>query len=125
MTATNDAVLMTEPPPLSSRWGMPCLQHRKTDLRLTSCTRCHASSDVSSTETSSGGEMPALLNSTSMRPVLATRALVDAAHRSSSVTSTSSERSTSGDGLRSTPTTDAPSARNSAAVSAPMPLAVP
>ena len=47
---------------------MPCLQHRNTDLRLTSCTRCHASSDVSSTDASSGGEMPALLKSTSMRP---------------------------------------------------------
>ena len=47
---------------------MPCLQHRKTDLRLTSCTRCHASSDVSSTDVSSSGEMPALLKSTSTRP---------------------------------------------------------
>ena len=69
MTATNDAVLMTEPPrSFSSRCGMPCLQHRKTDLRLTSCTRCHASSVVSSTEASSLGEMPALLKSTSMWP---------------------------------------------------------
>ena len=59
---------MTEPPPDSSRWGMPCLQHRKTDSRLTFCTRCHAASVVSSTEASSVGEMPALLKSTSMRP---------------------------------------------------------
>jgi hypothetical protein len=66
--ATNEAVLMTEPPPFSSRWGIPCLQHRKTDLRLTSCTRCHASSEVSSTDASSVGEMPALLKSTSIRP---------------------------------------------------------
>ena len=44
MTATNDAVLMTDPPrSFSSRWAMPYLQQRKTDLRLTSCTRCHAS----------------------------------------------------------------------------------
>jgi hypothetical protein len=35
---------------------------------LTSCTRCHASSDVSSTDASSGGAIPASLNSTSMRP---------------------------------------------------------
>ena len=68
ITATNDAVLITEPPPASSRCGMPCLQQRNTDLRFTSCTRCQASSDVSSTETSSGGEMPALLKSTSIRP---------------------------------------------------------
>ena len=47
---------------------MPCLQHRNTDFRFTSCTRCQASSEVSSTDTSSCGEMPALLKSTSMRP---------------------------------------------------------
>ena len=75
ITATNEAVLITEPPPASSRWGMPCLQQRKTRLRLTSWTRCHASSEVSSTEASSSGLMPALLKSTSMRPIsLAARA---------------------------------------------------
>ena len=47
---------------------MPCLQQRKTPRRLTSWTRCQASSVVSSTEVSSVGLMPALLNSTSMRP---------------------------------------------------------
>ena len=47
---------------------MPCLQQRKTLRRFTSCTRCQASSEVSSTEASSFGLMPALLNSTSMRP---------------------------------------------------------
>ena len=68
ITATNEAVLITEPPPPSSRCGMPYLQQRKTDLRFTSCTRCQASSEVSSTDASSFGEMPALLKSTSMRP---------------------------------------------------------
>ena len=71
ITATNDAVLITEPragPSFSSRCGMPCLQHRNTLRRFTLCTRSHASSVVSSTEPSSFGEMPALLNSTSMRP---------------------------------------------------------
>ena len=68
ITATNDAVLMTDPPPLSSRCGMPCLQHRKTLRRLVACTRSQASRPVSSTEASSVGEMPALLKSTSMRP---------------------------------------------------------
>ena len=67
-TATNDAVLMTEPPPLSSRWGIPCLQHRNTLRRLVACTRSQASRAVSSTEASSVGEIPALLNSTSIRP---------------------------------------------------------
>ena len=27
-SATNDATLITEPPPRSSRYGIPCLQHR-------------------------------------------------------------------------------------------------
>ena len=61
MTATNDAVLITEPPPASSRCGMPCLQHRKTLRRLTSWTRCQASTEVSSTEVSSLGLMPGVV----------------------------------------------------------------
>ena len=44
ITATNDAVLITDPPPASSRCGIPCLQHRNTLRTFTSCTRCHASS---------------------------------------------------------------------------------
>ena len=59
--ATNEATLITEPPPRSSRCGMPCLQQRKTPFAFTSWTRCHASTLVSSTEASSPGEMPALL----------------------------------------------------------------
>ena len=69
ITATNEAVLMTEPRGRSSsRCGMPCLQHRNTLRRLVACTRSHASRPVSSTEASSVGEMPALLKSTSIRP---------------------------------------------------------
>ena len=60
---------------------MPCLQHRNTDLRLTSCTRCHASSDVSSTDASSFGEMPALLNSTSSLPNASRARAYIVAHR--------------------------------------------
>ena len=60
-SATNDATLITEPPPRSSRYGMPCLQQRKTPFVLTSWTRCHASTLVSRTDASSPGEMPALL----------------------------------------------------------------
>ncbi len=33
-SATNDATLTTEPPPRSSRCGIPCLQQRKTPLRV-------------------------------------------------------------------------------------------
>ena len=53
--ATNEATLITEPPPRSSRYGIPCLQQRKTPFVFTSCTRCHASTDVSSTDASSAG----------------------------------------------------------------------
>ena len=106
---------------------MPCLQHRNTDcVRLTSCTRCHASSVVSSTEPSSSGEMPALLNSTSMRPYSLARLRVHVAHRVL-VGDVGREREVAPamSSRRSTPTTSAPSARNSRAVSAPMPLAAP
>ena len=49
-------------------YGMTCLQHRYTDRRFTSCTRCHISVDVVRIESSSGGEMPALWNDTSIAP---------------------------------------------------------
>jgi hypothetical protein len=55
ITATKDAVLMTDPPPRSKRYGIPYLQHRKTLFRFTSCTRCQASSPVSRIEASSEG----------------------------------------------------------------------
>ena len=44
--ATNDATLITEPPPRPSRCGIPCLQQRKTPLVFTSWTRCQASTEV-------------------------------------------------------------------------------
>ena len=59
--ATKLATLITDPPPRSRRWGMPCLQQRKTPFVFTACTRSQASTLVSSTEASSPGEMPALL----------------------------------------------------------------
>ena len=68
VTATNDAVLITDPPFPASRCGIPCLQQRKTLRRFTSCTRCQTSIGVSRTEASSVGLMPALLKSTSIRP---------------------------------------------------------
>src|SRR4051812_16548578 len=125
MTATNDAVLITEPPPASSRWGIPCLQHRKTDLRLTSCTRCHASSDVSSTEPSSVGEIPALLKSTSTRPSSARTRAYMSRTAASSVTSTWSESSPGAPAARSTPATRAPSRANASALAEPIPPDAP
>ena len=50
---------------------MPCLQHRNTLRRFAAWTRSHASNEVSTTEASSVGEMPALLNRTSIRPISA------------------------------------------------------
>ena len=60
-SATNDATLITDPPPRSSRCGIPCLQQRKTPFAFTACTRSHASGSVSRMPASSAGEMPALL----------------------------------------------------------------
>src|SRR4051794_35203129 len=125
MTATNDAVLMTEPPPRSSRWGIPCLQHRNTDLRLTSCTRCHASSDVSSTEPSSVGEIPALLNRTSTRPSSARTRAYMSRTAASSVMSTCSGSSPGAPSARSTPTTRPPSRANASALAEPIPPDAP
>ena len=56
ITATNEAVLTTAPPPRASRWGMPCLQHRNTAVRLTSWTCRQASRLVSSTDVVGRGD---------------------------------------------------------------------
>ena len=72
MVATNDAVLMIEPLPWRCMCGMTALQHRYTEVRLTSCTRRQASRPVARIESSSGGEMPALLNAMSTRPYVST-----------------------------------------------------
>ncbi len=66
--ATKDAVLMMEPLPWRRMYGMAALQHRYTDVRLTSWTRFQASRPVSRMESSSGGEMPALLKAMSTLP---------------------------------------------------------
>ena len=59
--ATNDATLITDPPPDATSAGMPCRQHSHTPFRLTAMTRSHTSSGVSAVPPSSGGRMPALL----------------------------------------------------------------
>src|SRR3954453_20244164 len=125
ITATNDAVLITLPPPDSSRCGMPCLQQRNTLFRFTSCTRCQASRLVSSTDTSSGGEMPALLKSTSMRPNASRVRAYISITASSSVTSAAIDMRPGAPSTRSTPTTIAPSSSNRRADSAPIPPAAP
>src|SRR5205085_2713807 len=79
------------------------------------CTRSHTSSEVSSTDASSGGPIPALLNSTSIRPSSSrTRAYV-ADTLLSSVTSAWSASSPTECSSKSTPTTLAPSRANTSA----------
>src|SRR6266536_3599823 len=104
---------------------MPSLQQRNTLFRFTSCTRCQASSEVWSTDASSLGEIPALLNSTSMPPNSWLARAYMPRTWSSSVTSAWRARSPAASGVRSTPTTFAPSSENSRAVSAPIPPAAP
>src|SRR4051812_6216479 len=104
---------------------MPCLQQRNTLFRFTSCTRCQASRPVSSTDTSSGGEMPALLKSTSMRPNASRVRPYISITASSSVTSAAIAIRPGESSVRSTPTTIAPSSSNRRADSAPMPPAAP
>ncbi len=68
ITATNEAVLMIEPFCAGTMCRSAARQHRYTDLRLTSCTLCQAGSSVFSIRSSSGGEIPALLNAMSTDP---------------------------------------------------------
>src|SRR5215471_12677641 len=63
---------MMEPLPCRCMCGSTYLQHRYTEVRLTSWTRRQASSPVVRMVSSSGGEMPALLNATSIRPCRST-----------------------------------------------------
>ena len=67
-TATNDAVLMIDPRCAGTMCRSAAFEHRNTDLRLMSCTRCQASRLVFSIRSSSGGLMPALLNAMSTPP---------------------------------------------------------
>src|SRR3954453_22325690 len=132
MTATNDAVLITDPAPRSSRCAMPYLQHRYTEVRFTSCTRRQASSSVSRIESSSGGEMPALLNSTSSPPKRSIAAAYMPCTSSASVTPerTNSPPISSASAVppslsRSATTTYAPSAANRRALARPIRRAAP
>ena len=58
----------------SSMWVMAYFEQRYTDVRLTSCTRRQASTPVVKIESSSGGEIPALLKLMSTLPNSSTTA---------------------------------------------------
>ena len=68
VNVADDAVLMTDPDPCLTMWVSAYLQQRKTEVRLTVWTFCHAARSVVRIELSSVGLMPALLNATSTRP---------------------------------------------------------
>src|SRR6266704_100862 len=111
---------MTEPPPCARICLMAYLQHRYTEVRLTSCTRRHASTSVVRIESSSGGEIPALLNAMSSPPYSSTATWNSARTSGSDVTSTFTYRSP-----MSAQTTFAPSTAKRRAVARPIPLPAP
>ncbi len=131
-TATNDAVLMIEPRPCATMCRSAAREQRYTDFRLTSCTFCHAGSSVVSMESSSGGEMPALLNAMSTEPYASAAVSKRWSTCASSVTSTCTNRPSTRSAAagpavasRSPITTFAPSAARRFAVASPMPDAPP
>src|SRR5262245_24320675 len=81
-------MLITEPPVAASSFGMPCLQHRKTPVRLISRVRCHVSRSVARIDTSPGSSTPALLTRTWTTPKWASTSSYRRATLPSSVTST-------------------------------------
>src|SRR5262245_23399153 len=81
-------MLITEPPVAASSFGMPCLQHRKTPVRLMSRVRCHVSRSVARIDTSPGSSTPALLTRTWTTPKWASTSSYRRATLPSSVTST-------------------------------------
>ena len=130
--ATNDATLMIEPRACRCMYGMTCLQHRYTDRRFTSCTRCHISVDVVRIESSAGGEMPALWNDTSIAPyrsnAVANAASTSASEATSACTnrpSTAAAAACPAGSSMSTATTCAPSAARRWAAASPIPLPAP
>src|SRR3954454_895223 len=112
--------------------GIAYLQQKNTEVVLTFSTRSHASIPVTRIESSSGGEMPALLKAMSTRPCRSTTPSKSALTCSSSLTSqatnsppTSSAQALPASPEMSTTTTKAPSAANRRAVACPIPLPAP
>src|SRR3954451_4432200 len=123
---------MMEPPPCERICWMAYLLHKKTDVRLTSCTRRHASIPVVRIESSSGGEMPALLNATSSPPKVSTARSKSIRTSLSDVTSTATNSppislaaAAPVASSTSAHTTRAPSDANRRTVASPMPLPAP
>src|SRR3569833_4417283 len=123
---------MIAPRPCACMYGMTYLQHRYTLVRLTSCTRRHASRPVDRIESSSGGEMPAVLKAMSTEPYACWAKEYIPRTSSSSVTAarTNSPPTSSAtpfpvvSSTSATPTR-APSSARRRAVASPMPLAPP
>src|SRR6266700_4186449 len=123
---------MTEPPPCARICSMAYLQHRYTEVRLTSCTRRHASTSVVRIESSSGGEIPALLNAMSSPPYSSTATWNSARTSGADVTSTFTYRPpisvaafAPASSSMSAQTTFAPSSAKRRAVARPIPLPAP
>src|SRR5437588_756491 len=68
MSATNDATLITDPPPVRSIAGIAARQHRNVPRRLTAIVRSQISSAVEVIELSRGSRIPALLTRMSSEP---------------------------------------------------------
>src|SRR5215813_7086837 len=128
---------MIEPPPARSSAGMPYLQPKKTPFRFTPMTRSKVPSSVSSTEPSSSGKMPALLNSTCSAPNCCSANAIMSATSAARATSartnaavpppapTCSTVARPAAASKSAATTRAPSAANRSAVARPMPPPAP
>src|SRR3954468_17223546 len=123
---------MIEPLPCRCMCGIAYLQQKKTLVVLTRMTRSQASIPVTRIESSSGGEMPALLKAMSTRPCRSATPSNSARTDSSSLTSqatnsppTSSATALPASSEMSTAMTLAPSAANRRAVASPMPLPAP
>src|SRR2546428_4973704 len=130
-----DEMWTIEPPPARRMAGMAALLPRNTPVALTSITRCHSSSGVSSTRRAA--LMPALLTSTlslpKRRSVSATASCQSASRVTSSRTNaalpplaaTSASTARPSASSTSPMTTCAPSRANIFASAAPMPRAPP
>ena len=132
ITATNEAVLMMDPLCCATMCLSAAREHRYTLFRFTSCTRSHAGSSVVSMESSSGGEIPALLNAMSRPPYTSTAAAYIAWTSCSCVTSARTNRPSTAEAAAlpatssmSAQTTRAPSSAKRRAVARPMPLPAP
>src|SRR5882724_1167564 len=130
-----DEMLTIEPPPARRMAGMAALLPRNTPVALTSITRCHASSGVSSTRPVA--LMPALLTSTLSLPKRCSASATASCQSFSRVTSsrtkaaspplaaTSASTARPSASSTSAMTTCAPSRANILASAAPMPRAAP